>query len=241
MKLIENGLVPIYESDGRQTINARELHERLDSKQDFTNWIENRIEKYGFVLDTDFSISLLESTGGRPRKEYALTVDVGKELAMLEGNEKGRQIRRYFIEVEKRAIKPATQLEVLQQAITVMVQQEQRITQLENRTQAIKDAILTKPENWRSEMNSKLNKAAIAAGGKTMFAELRNQSYEELERRAGANLDIRLHNRRSAASMAGEKKSVINTLNYMDVIEADKRLKEIYTTIVTEISIKYAA
>ena len=85
----------------QQTVNARELHAFLQSKQEFTNWIKNRIDEYGFVECSDFLIILSKSTGGRPRTDYFLSLDMAKELAMVERTEKGKQARQYFIECEK--------------------------------------------------------------------------------------------------------------------------------------------
>ena len=100
---IEDGIIPIYESKIKEKlVNARELHEALNSKRDFSNWITDRIKKYNFIEDEDFSTILLESTGGRPKKEYILRLDVAKEIALIENNEQGKIIRKYFIEVEKR-------------------------------------------------------------------------------------------------------------------------------------------
>lgn len=87
-----------------QTCNARDLWAFVESKQDFSDWITNRIQKYGFVEDGDFSINLWKTPdGGRPRKDYHLTIETAKELAMVENNAKGREVRRYFIECERRA------------------------------------------------------------------------------------------------------------------------------------------
>lgn len=86
------------------TVDARELWYFLESKQDFSHWIKDRIEKYGFVDSQDFTIILSKTpsdVGGRPAKEYYISLDMAKELAMVENNEKGRLIRKYFIEVEK--------------------------------------------------------------------------------------------------------------------------------------------
>ena len=91
---------------GNQVVSARELHKFLESKQQFADWIKNRIDKYGFVENQDFEVFqdfMNNPNGGRPLKEYALTIDMAKELAMVEGNEKGKQARRYFIECEKLA------------------------------------------------------------------------------------------------------------------------------------------
>jgi phage anti-repressor protein len=105
LKVIENGLVSIYEDkETRRVINARELHEFLESGTRFNDWISRRIEQYGFIEGEDFySILSKTSEGGRPTTEYYIVIDMGKELAMVENNEKGRQVRKYFIECEKRA------------------------------------------------------------------------------------------------------------------------------------------
>ncbi len=86
---------------GEQLVSARELHIFLESKQDYSTWIKNRIEKYDFTENEDFSIILWKSSGGRPRTDYILKLDMAKELAMVENNLKGREARRYFIECEK--------------------------------------------------------------------------------------------------------------------------------------------
>ena len=84
--------------------NARELHEFLQVGRDFSNWIKNRINKYKFVENQDFILlaNFGEQTrGGHNRTDYHITLDMAKELAMVENNATGRQIRRYFIECEK--------------------------------------------------------------------------------------------------------------------------------------------
>ncbi|HED6174695.1 TPA: antA/AntB antirepressor family protein [Campylobacter coli] len=81
--------------------NAREIFQFLNSLQDYSNWIKNRISHYNFIENQDYIIEIVY-TKGRPRKEYYVTLDMAKELCMVENNEKGRQARRYFIECEKR-------------------------------------------------------------------------------------------------------------------------------------------
>ena len=88
-----------------ETVNARELHSFVESKQDFSTWIKNRIEKYEFVENQDF-IKLHKkmelSKTGQVAIDYYITLDMAKELAMIENNEQGRKVRRYFIECEKK-------------------------------------------------------------------------------------------------------------------------------------------
>lgn len=99
-------VVEIIEHDGKQAVNARELHQKLGVGKDFSSWIKNRIEKYGFVKNQDYSSFTQigeREKGATVRKEYALSLDMAKELCMIENNEQGRLFRKYFIEVEKTA------------------------------------------------------------------------------------------------------------------------------------------
>lgn len=99
-------VVEIIEYDGKQAVNARELHQKLGVGKDFSSWIKNRIEKYGFVKNQDYSSFTQigeRAKGATVRKEYALSLDMAKELCMIENNEQGRLFRKYFIEVEKAA------------------------------------------------------------------------------------------------------------------------------------------
>lgn len=117
-----NALVPVFKGvlNGEEQLlcNARELHEHLQVGRVFANWIKGRIEEYGFVENQDFiavcqnrQIGFEAQEGivaqmgnksgrGRPSKEYYLTLDMAKELAMVEKTEVGRQVRKYFIQCE---------------------------------------------------------------------------------------------------------------------------------------------
>jgi phage anti-repressor protein len=106
MILVENGLVPIYEGDaGEQFVDARVLHKKLEVKTKFADWIKDRIAKYDFAENYDYvRISEIKETrtGATTRIEYCLKMDTAKEIAMVEGNDTGRMVRRYFIEAERR-------------------------------------------------------------------------------------------------------------------------------------------
>ncbi|SEC24791.1 Phage anti-repressor protein [Pseudomonas saponiphila] len=99
-------LIPVFSGsihgEQAQLVDARELHRFLEVDTHFKDWIARRIAEYGFQEGEDFCSTLSKSTGGRRSREYRITLDMGKELAMVERNEKGKQARRYFIECEKR-------------------------------------------------------------------------------------------------------------------------------------------
>lgn len=92
-------------------VNARDLHTFLEIGRDFSNWIKARIFDYDFQENQDFVVFAKISenpNGGRPITEYHITLDMAKELSMVERNEKGRMARRYFIDCEK-ALQQVTQ------------------------------------------------------------------------------------------------------------------------------------
>jgi len=100
-------LVPVFDgtisNESTLLCNARDLHKFLGVKRDFSTWINERVSEYEFIANLDYIEFSPNSgkTGGRRRKDYHLTLDTAKELAMVERNDKGRQIRRYFIDCEK--------------------------------------------------------------------------------------------------------------------------------------------
>lgn len=106
-------LIPVQQSviNSRpiQTVNARGLHKFLGVGKDFSNWIKDRIKSFDFVENQDF-VKLANSgelsTTGQTSIDYHLTLDMAKELSMVERTEKGKQARLYFIEMERIAKLP---------------------------------------------------------------------------------------------------------------------------------------
>ena len=91
----------IINSEEINTVNARLLHEKLEVKSKFADWIKHRIEKYRFIKNVDYiTVSKILENGGKSM-EYHISTDMAKELCMVENNEKGRLWRKYFITCEK--------------------------------------------------------------------------------------------------------------------------------------------
>ncbi|MBK4179743.1 phage antirepressor Ant [Corynebacterium macginleyi] len=128
-------LIPIQNNDGAQAVMGRDLHAFLESKEPYTRWISRLIEKYGFVAGQDFMTKMSETSdrGGRPKQGHILTLDMAKELSMVQNNDRGRQARQYFIECERRAKEPAelSPEEIMARAIKVA---DHTIKELEAKT-----------------------------------------------------------------------------------------------------------
>lgn len=147
-----SGLMPEV-TNGK--VDARSVHEALEVATPFYTWIKRRVEEFGFVEGDDFFPTDLSGKSHGNRIDYALTLDMAKELAMVERNEMGRRMRRYFIECEKRlresspalagpsAALPSSALSRIQQINAGLIEEMQthavRITTLE-------DAVLPGPE-----------------------------------------------------------------------------------------------
>lgn len=211
MKIFQDGLIKVYEDDKQeQLVDARELHEKLESKRDFSNWITDRIEKYDFIENVDFTTILLKSTGGRPRIEYALTLDTAKEIAMVENNEQGRKIRRYFIEVEKKARSmfeiPKTLPEALRKAAELAEQLEQQKPKVlfAESVETSKDSVLI------NELSKILKQNGYDIGQNRLFEKLREDGY--LIKQKGQNWNLPTQ-KSMELGLFEVKKTVVNKPN----------------------------
>lgn len=157
-------LIPINKADFNgaeiNSVNARELHEVLESKQDFSTWIKKRLDEVDAVENVDF-IKLHKkmelSKTGQVGVEYILSTDIAKEIAMLERNEVGKKVRRYFIEFEKthkQKVIPLTQAEILAQSAALLVEQERRTAALETKTEEIRKEQLKAKHNINRLLNN---------------------------------------------------------------------------------------
>ena len=105
-------LINIKEENGKQTVSARELHEKLEVTERFSSWFD-RMLKYGFEENVDFtsvkSFTVVNNGAQKPIDEYYISIDMAKEICMIQRSDKGRMFRQYFIECERRVIESSRQ------------------------------------------------------------------------------------------------------------------------------------
>lgn len=211
-KLFQDGLIKIYENDKQeQLVDARELFIRLrgeNTQTKFTDWISEKINKYGFIEDVDFtSFSQKNEKGGRPTIEYALTLDTAKEIAMVENNEQGRKIRRYFIDVEKKARQmfeiPKTLPEALRKAAELAEELEKQKPKVlfADSVETSKNSVLI------NELAKILKQNGYEIGQNRLFKKLRNEGY--LIKQKGQNWNLPTQ-RAMDMGLFEVKKTVIN-------------------------------
>lgn len=190
-EMARNQLITIGNTNGKETVNARELHEFLENKRQFSDWVKQRIEQYGFLENIDYvliSQNCETRTGGTVRKEYYISLDMAKELSMVENNEKGKQARQYFIECERRVKKP---LSLEEMTLLVVEGQKKKIEQLECKIEADKpkvDFYETVADSKDTISMSEVAKVlGLSKGNVTLFRILRehgilqqnNEPYQE--------------------------------------------------------------
>lgn len=95
-----NELIKINYEAETPTVSARDLHAGLEIKTAFKDWFP-RMAEYGFEAEKDFCSKMSESTGGRPAADYEISVDMAKQICMIQRSEKGKQYRQYFLDLEK--------------------------------------------------------------------------------------------------------------------------------------------
>ncbi|MGL4108359.1 antA/AntB antirepressor family protein [Clostridium sp. LP20] len=239
--------------NGHQLVNARELHDFLENRRQFTDWIKQRIEQYGFVENEDFSISQICENGGRPKNEYAITVEMAKELSMVENNERGKEARGYFIKCEKVAkenifntAQLSPELQMFNQMFKAIANNELEqkkikasIEETKEEIQGIRDAITLNPNQWRKDTATLINKIANKIGGFEYIRNVREESYKILNETYAVDVNRRLQNKKKNMALEGASKSKINNINPLDVIAEDKKLINGYINIVTKLAIKH--
>ena len=137
-------------------VSARELHEFLEVKEHFTDWIKRYLNEYGFVINSDFCRSTCIAENGRPMEDYLLSIDMAKELSMISKTEKGKEARRYFIECEKKlkeSSKPMTAMQMLEAQLEIMREQEAKLLEVQNK-QTVQDEKIKNIEAKVSTSNS---------------------------------------------------------------------------------------
>lgn len=142
-----NDLIKITKSNiGAEVINsvnAREIHSYLEVKTAFAHWINRAVEKYDFKENIDF-VKIDKPLNNQ--KDYIVTLDMAKELSMLENNPKGKETRKYFISFEKKGkevIKSQSlQIQLMQEAINQLSIMDTRLTEIEQTKRL---------ENWQEK------------------------------------------------------------------------------------------
>lgn len=160
-----------------QTVSGRELHAFLEIETRYNDWF-GRMLQYGFVEGVDFYSKMSESTGGRPSTDHILKLDMAKELCMLARNEKGKQARQYFLQVEREWNSPE---KVMARALMLA---NKRLAETSKQLEAAKpkivfaDAVSASPTTILvSDLAKLIKQNGYPIGEKRLFKWLRDNGY----------------------------------------------------------------
>lgn len=125
LTVIENELVPVYEtSTGEKVVYGSELHEVLGVRTPYKDWSTRRLNDIDAVENEDFEAAQICTPSGQTKKDHIIKLDIAKEMAMLERNDKGKEVRRYFIRVEKKYKAASLATQELSPQLQVMINLE---------------------------------------------------------------------------------------------------------------------
>ncbi len=198
LTVIGNELVPVYLTDnGTKIVDGRELHAVLQSKQDFSTWVKKRLSECDAVENKDYELNhnfVEQVSGTKHRIDYTILLDTAKEMAMLERNAKGKQVRRYFIKVdEKYKEEKSTPLTLQQQIQTIAKGTDelyQRVGTLEERFIKFEDELPVTGADMEDIQSAVRKKGVEVLGGKD------SNAYHDNSTRAYVYADIQCELRR---------------------------------------------
>ena len=181
-------LIKVTYDNDRPAVSARDLHDFLEVKTAYKDWFPRMCE-YGFTEGEDFCSFLSESTGGRPAQDAILTIDMAKELCMIQRNEKGKLARQYFIQIEKDWNSPE---KIMARALQIA---KDKIMRLETKVEEDKPKVLFADAVSAShtsilvgELAKLLRQNGADIGQNRLFSWLRDNGY--LIRRGGTDYNM---------------------------------------------------
>ncbi len=242
-------LINVFNRDGKLVVGSREVANNFGKRHnDVVDVIDKKIKNLttkNIVVEKYFIESEFEHKGNF-YKEYLLTRDGFSFIVMGFTGSKADEWKLKYIEAFnmmeetiKNNVIPANLSPELQVLINMELKQKEleiAVTETKEEIASVKESIISDVENWRDWTNQRLKAIGAALGD---YKRPRAESYEELEKRAGCNLDKRLSNKKERMKKAGASKTAIDNANNLDIIGEDKKLKEIYTNIVKEMCVKY--
>lgn len=184
---MEKMLIPINYDGEQPTVSARDLHEGLEVKSNFTTWFDRMCE-YGFT-ENDYKkcFPKMESglNGGQNMVDYQISVDMAKQICMIQRSEKGKQYRQYFIDLEKAWNTPeqvmARALKLADKTIDTLKEDNKKLIE-ENEKMKPKvifaDAVRASSSSILiGDLAKLLRQNGVDTGQKRLFEQLRNEGY----------------------------------------------------------------
>lgn len=233
-------LIKITENEkGEPTVSCRELYKFLEVTERYSNWFK-RMLQYGFVENVDYlGCKVFNTQAKQELQEHILKISMAKEIAMLQRNDKGKQIRQYFIEVEKKYNDPLYQMaRSLQYANSIIQQNKIEINKLELENKEQKEIIIEqkpKVEYYDKVTNSKKGISM------SEVAKLLKFKSKDNKRPIGRNILFGILRGNKILNKYNQPYQNYVNLGYFEVRQSYNNYtgEPIYTTLVTSKGIEY--
>lgn len=185
LTVIENELVPVYEtSTGEKVVYGTELHEVLGAPSVYREWAKRRLTDVDAVENEDFEGVEISTPSGQTKKDHIIKLDIAKEMAMLERNEKGKRVRRYFIQIEKKYKGIESDLSGISEELRAVIVVDKRVTKIEKRIDRLEHDIPLYGAEADEVCNHVKRKGTEMLGGKESNvykdAKLRSEVYTDI-------------------------------------------------------------
>ena len=227
-------LIKIIEREGRQLVSGRELHEFLEIRTKYKDWFRRMVE-YGFEEEIDFiRVAQKRATNNLKNPvttviDHAISIDMAKEISMIQRTEKGKAARQYFINCEKKLkeVKKLSPMELMELQFKALKEQKEKISQVENRVDKLEEDMPLFQIDCK-EIQALVRKKGIEAlGGYRSIAyndnSLRGKVYSDIQQQIRREFGVLRYEaiKRSQLEMA---KEIINNYKVPLVLENEIKL-----------------
>lgn len=227
-------LIKIIEREGRQLVSGRELREFLEIKTKYKDWFRRMVE-YGFEEEINFiRVAQKRATNNLKNPvttviDHAISIDMAKEISMIQRTEKGKVARQYFINCEKKLkeVKKLSPMELMELQFKALKEQKEKIEQVENRVYKLEEDMPLFQIDCK-EIQALVRKKGIEAlGGYRSIAyndnSLRGKVYSDIQQQIRREFGVLRYEaiKRSQLEMA---KEIINNYKVPLVLENEIKL-----------------
>ena len=214
-------LIKIIERDGRQLVIGRELHEFLEIRTKYKDWFRRMVE-YGFEEEIDFiRVAQKRATNNLKNPvttviDHAISIDMAKEISMIQRTEKGKVARQYFINCEKKLkeVKKLSPMELMELQFKALKEQKEKITQVENRVDKLEEDMPLLQIDCK-EIQALVRKKGIEAlGGYRSIAyndnSLRGKVYSDIQQQIRREFGVLRYEAIKRSQLEMAKEIIIN-------------------------------
>lgn len=254
LQIFNREVIPVYTTeDGKKVVIGRELHKRLNIATKYQDWF-SRMCDYGFNISDDYLdfwqlndelifenvnfASPQQASRAGYSKNHLIQLDMAKHISMIQRTPEGKAIRQKLIELETSVSSLSPELQFLIKLELGQKQQAVALVDTNKRLDNMGELITLDAQSWRTDCRTLIIRIAQLRGGNEHIRYVNQEVFQCVDQRAGVSLNTRLTNKRRRMAEEGVCKTNRDKLNKVDVIAEDKKLIQIYLSVVKDFAIR---